>query len=179
MKDISLHILDIAQNAIHAGASLVQLKIEENPDTDRFILEINDNGTGMPKEILAKLEDPFFTTGNKKTGLGIPLLKQHAEMAEGNLKVESTPGIGTKVTASFSYSHIDRQPLGNMAVTLVTLIRSNPGIDFSYQHRYKEKLFEFDTQVIKNELQGIKITSKEIIVFIRSMISENLGEIYM
>jgi hypothetical protein len=174
MKDWSLHILDIAQNSLNAEATLIEILLTEDTDMDLLQLAIKDNGKGMREEQLHMLNDPFFSTGNKKTGLGIPLLKQQAETAGGNVQVHSQPGKGTTVTATCVHSHIDRQPLGEVAETIISLIRANPHIDFVYCHRLNKKEYTLDTRLIKEELKDMAINNKAIINFIKDMIQENL-----
>jgi len=177
MKEISLHILDIVQNSIQAGAKQVIISITEDIPENMMRIEITDNGKGMNSEILAKVNDPFFTSGNKKTGLGLPLLKQHAEAAGGAIIIESGEGKGTTVIATFVHDHPDRQPIGDITTTMMSLIRSNPEMDFIYSHSANRKKFVLDTRHIKQELEGIPIGSKEVIVFLRDMITGNLNEL--
>jgi hypothetical protein len=177
MKEISLHILDIVQNAIHAEAGLVEIAIVEDYAKNLFKLDVNDNGKGMSKEVLEKVNDPFFTTGNKKTGLGIPLLKQHCETCGGECLIYSEVNKGTHVSASFLYDHIDRQPLGDITATLISLIRSNPRIDFIYSHTCNGKNYTFKTREVKEELQDTDINNNSVIRFIAEMIAENIHEI--
>mgnify|MGYP001294764079 CR=1 FL=1 len=109
MKDIALHILDVANNSISAKATLVEIVVNEQPDTNTFTLSIIDNGKGMSSEILEQVTDPFYTTRTtRKVGLGIPLLKQNAEQSGGKLSLESEPGKGTKLEAVFQYNKIGR-----------------------------------------------------------------------
>jgi hypothetical protein len=173
MKELSLHILDIVQNSIRSGASLIQIVVVENQDQNRFEIKITDNGCGMNMETLQQINHPFFTTDKKKTGLGV----QHAEAAGGSMAIESETGKGTSVKAVFEHNHIDRQPMGDIAATITGLIRSFPNIEFVYRHSYNNKHFTIDTQEIKNELEGIGINNKEIISFLKDMINENIDEI--
>ena len=177
MKEISLHILDIVQNSVKAGATLIYIAINENIKQNKFEVIIRDNGCGMNHEILNQISDPFFTTGNKKTGLGIPLLKQNAEASGGQLTIDSEEGKGTTVKADFLHDHIDRQPLGDITGTIIALIRICADIEFVYRHSYNNKHFTFDTKEIKNEIEGISINNNEIISFLTDMINENLEEI--
>ncbi len=177
MKELSLHILDIVQNSIHARASRIGIKVVEDNKHNLLSIEISDNGMGMQQEVIDNILDPFFTTKDKKTGLGIPLFKQHAELAGGDLKLKSTPGKGTTLIASFEHNNIDRQPMGNIVQTLTGLIRSNPYIDFIYQHKINDKEFTLNTIEIKNEIDGIPISSKEVMSFLEQMIKENLEDI--
>jgi anti-sigma regulatory factor (Ser/Thr protein kinase) len=177
MKELALHILDLVKNSVNAEATAVQISIIENTETNKLKIKIADNGNGMLPEMISKVEDPFFTTGNKKTGLGIPLMKQQAEATEGKFEIISIPGKGTTVKALFTHNHIDRQPMGDIAATITSLIRSYPEIEFIYKHSYNKKQFVLDTCEMKVELNGIPINKKEIIDFIKDMIDENLREI--
>ena len=119
MNDLSMHILDIVQNSISAGATRVSLTVDENPAADLLTIVIGDNGRGMTPEQVSRLSDPFFTSRTtRKVGMGIPLLKQSAEQSGGEIRITSEPGRGTEVTAVFGYSDIDRPPLGDVANAL-------------------------------------------------------------
>jgi anti-sigma regulatory factor (Ser/Thr protein kinase) len=178
MKELSLHILDLVQNSIHANASLIRISIDESTIEDTYSIEISDNGSGMNEQTIKKVLDPFFTTKNKKTGLGIPLLKQHAELTDGKFNIETELDKGTKVTAVFGHSHFDRQPLGDITGTITGLIRSYPEIDFEYKHKVNTSKFTFGTRDIREELEGISLASPEIINFIKEMLTENIRELY-
>lgn len=129
MEDVSLHILDIVENALRAGARHVTIRLTESQREDRLTLEVIDDGAGMDAETLGRATDPFFTTKEgKRVGLGLPLLAQAAEEAGGKLEVESAPGKGTKVTAAFRLSHIDRRPLGNIDETMRCLEATHPEV---------------------------------------------------
>lgn len=141
MEDLSLHILDIAENAVAAGATRVLIAVNENEPRDLLTLRVTDNGRGMTREEQARVLDPFFTTGPKRTGLGLPLLAQTAELCGGRLRIASTPGHGTRVIVRLAYSHVDRPPLTKMAQTLMTLIFAHPEIDFGYRHTRNRLLF--------------------------------------
>lgn len=177
MKELSLHILDLVQNSVHANAKNISISIFEDSKADSYEISISDNGCGMTKDTLSHILDPFFTTKSKKTGLGIPLLKQHAELTGGDISIESTVNKGTKVNARFVRSSIDRQPLGDIVSTITGLIRSYSEIDFEYKHKVDNKDFTFSTKEIKIELDGIPLQSGEIIGFISEMIKDNLKEI--
>ncbi|HAL57725.1 MAG TPA: hypothetical protein DCP63_14965 [Bacteroidetes bacterium] len=134
MEDVSLHILDIAENAIRAKARNVEIRVIQNDREDTLILEITDDGMGMNEEETKRSVDPFFTTkAGKKVGLGLPFLAQSAEEAEGMMIVESAVGRGTKVTAVFKLRHIDRKPLGNLDETVRCLKAAHPEVDFFFE----------------------------------------------
>ena len=135
MEDISLHILDIVENSIAVSASRVEVTICEDIEKDLLTIEIKDNGSGMSEETLKKVLDPFFTTKSvRKVGLGLPLLAQAAKEGGGVIKIDSKVGEGTRVRATFQYSHPDRKPLGNIAETMKILKVTNPNIEFVYKY---------------------------------------------
>ena len=172
MEDLSLHILDIAENAVRADAKNVEIIITKDMRNDLLRVEVNDNGRGMDTETLARVRDPFFTTKHKKTGLGIPLFAQAAEQAGGSLTIDSASGRGTRVTASFAWSHVDRPAIGNMADSLMTLIAGHPDLDFLYEVHDGEEIFRFDTREIKCDLEGIPINAPEVLKAIRGLMTE-------
>ena len=140
MKELSLHILDIAQNSINALANIIRITVKEDTSRDELIILVEDNGQGMDKETINKVKDPFFTSRNtRKVGLGIPLLQAAAKRCGGDLKIQSEPGKGTRVTAYFIDSHIDRAPLGNLCDTLLSLIVCNELIDILELKRHLKR----------------------------------------
>jgi len=147
VEDLSLHILDIAENAIRAQASLIEVEIEERLSEDLLVMIISDNGNGMGQEMLEQVHDPFFTTKEgKRTGLGLPLLAAAAHQAGGDLEVSSTPGQGTRVRATFSLSNIDIKPLGDLNATLQALIAGHPEVDFRFRSSGPDGETVFDTR---------------------------------
>ncbi len=134
MEDLSLHVLDVVENAIIAKASRIEIYIRDNRDEGIQTIEIIDNGTGMDKETVKKTRDPFFTTKNKKTGLGIPLFAQAAKEAGGILEIQSASDKGTKIKATFKLDHIDKKPLGNMSETMRVLKATHPEVEFIYEY---------------------------------------------
>ena len=131
MKSLSLNILDIVQNSIRAKADQISINISESAASDKYIILIDDNGCGIPKEIFEKVTDPFVTTRTKRRmGLGLALLKYHAELTGGKLKIDTIESKGTTITATFSYSHLDRQPMGDISGVLIMMIAANPDKEF-------------------------------------------------
>lgn len=174
MRELSLNILDIAQNSLSAGATLVTLTVEEDSAADSLVLSVEDNGCGMEADVLARVRDPFYTTRTtRKVGMGIPLFRMAAEMTGGSLDIQSEPGKGTVVTASFGLSHIDRMPLGDMAGTLTTLIRLNPDVDFRYRHTVDGRVFEMDTRELRAELDGVPLNEPDVMDWIDGYLREN------
>ena len=174
MEDISLHILDIAENSVRADAKVIEIILTKDAQSDLLHVEVKDDGRGMDAETLAKVQDPFFSTKRKKTGLGIPLLFQAAEQAGGTISIDSAPGKGTRVQVTFGWSHLDRPAIGNMADTLMTLIGGHPDLDVVYVERDGDRVFQFDTRKIKNELDGVPISAPEALTAIRGLLQEEI-----
>jgi signal transduction histidine kinase len=178
MKELSLHVLDIVQNSIRADASLVIINIFEDLAADTLSIEILDDGRGMDKETLKKVQDPFFTTRTtRKVGLGIPLFAQLARDCGGEFTIKSDINKGTVVKALFIRSHIDMPPLGSMVDTIVSLVAVNTDIDFLYHHRLDKKDFVLDTREIKKRLGDVPISHPMVLDWIKSFIKEGLTEI--
>lgn len=178
MKDLSMHILDIAQNSITAGAETIEVEITENRVTDQYRIVITDNGKGMTAAYAAKVTDPYITSRTtRKVGLGLPLLKQNAERTGGSLEVKSETDKGTRITALFSLKNIDRPPLGDIGGTMVLLAAANLNIRFIYRHITEKDTFTFDTREVNATLEGMPISEAGVIRFLKEMIRENLQEI--
>lgn len=178
MTEISLHILDIAQNSVKAKAKNIGIDIFEDIDNDVFKVVISDDGSGMDEVFLKNVTDPFKTTRTtRKVGMGLSLFKTAAEITGGKFLIESKLGVGTVVTAEFVYSSIDRQPLGDMASTITTLIGSDESIDYKYTHTYNGNEFTFDTVMIREVMQGVSLTTPEVLLWIEEYINEGLKNI--
>lgn len=180
MKDISLHILDLSQNSISAGASLVKITIHEDTKADRLTICIEDNGKGMDKDFLEKVMDPFVTTRtSRKVGLGIPLMQAACRRCEGDLVIESKKNVGTKLTATFKHSHIDRAPMGDMTETMLSLILAGSDgsriVDFVYRHIFDYREFCLDTREIRTVLGGdINLGEPDVMMWIKEYVNEGL-----
>ncbi|MBL7224645.1 MAG: ATP-binding protein [Desulfobacteraceae bacterium] len=176
MQDLSLHILDIVENATKAGATLIEIDILEDINKDLLQITIKDNGRGMDAEMLEGATDPFVTTRTtRRVGMGLPLLEQAAKETGGNLLITSDPGKGTKVVATFQESHIDRRPVGDMGATLTTLIMGNPDLDFIYFSNLDGEEIEVDTRSIRGELNGsISINDPAVIRLIKNLFKNNM-----
>ena len=178
MQELSLNILDIAQNSVRAQAKLVTIIVEEQPEADLLAITIADDGCGMTPEQVGRVTDPFFTTRTtRKVGLGLPFFKMAAEMTGGSLEIQSEVGSGTTVTARFGYNHVDRMPLGDIAQTVASLIQCNPDMDFLYTYIYQDRQFSADTREFRRILEGIPLSSPEVVGFINDFIRENTREI--
>ena len=172
MKEIALHILDIAQNSITARAKRVDITLEEGAEA--LTLTIADDGTGMSPELLSRVSDPFTTTRTtRKMGLGLPLLRLAAEQTGGSLDIESTLGVGTTVRALFRGGHIDCPPVGDMAGTVTLLIQGAPELELSYVHRVGGAEFRLDTRQVRETLgEGISLAEPEVVLWLRDYFQE-------
>lgn len=171
MRELSLHILDIVENSVKAGASLIKVYVVA--EKGYIEIEVVDNGKGMDAEFLKRVCDPFTTTRTtRKVGLGIPLLKMAAETANGSFEITSAEGIGTTVYASFEIDNVDRAPLGDLVSTITTQLSNTT--DYVWTYKVNEREFIFDTREVKKELDGVPIDSPEIMVFIKDLITDNL-----
>lgn len=178
LPEISLNILDVAQNSIRAGAVLTEISVEIDTASDRLTVVISDNGCGMTEEQVRRVTDPFFTTRTtRKIGLGIPFFKMAAENTGGSFSIESEKGKGTVVTASFGLSHIDRMPLGDMSFTVHSLVTLNVDIDFLYKYSVDGKSFTLDTREFREILGGVPFNTPEISEYIKEYLAENEAEV--
>lgn len=178
MRELSLHILDIAQNSIKAEAECLRIVIIEDLKNDKLTIKIKDDGIGMDADTVKKVVDPFYTTRTtRKVGLGIPLFKLSAEQCDGFFDIKSNLGQGTEITAVFKHSHIDRVPLGDMPETIITIINGCGNMDLVYTHEYDGETFTLNTKEIKRLLDGVPINNLDVISWLRAYIKEGLLEI--
>ena len=180
MKEISLNILDIAENSVKAGATTVGIHISENDEFLEF--EITDDGKGMTADFVAKVTDPFTTTRTTRSvGLGLPLLKMEAEMTGGEFSIESRSETehedhGTRVYAKFIKSSIDCIPLGNIIDTVCTLIQGHDGTDFDFSHKIGEKEIALSTAEMREMLGDVPLSSPDVLAWVRGYLAEGYGE---
>lgn len=173
MRELSLNVLDIAQNSISAGASLIEIEITASSLKNELTIEIIDNGRGMTAEQLKNVQDPFFTTRTtRKVGMGIPLFKLAAEQTGGFLNIESEVGKGTRVTAFFKTDSIDFTPLGNMDSTIVMLITMNTDRNFIYRLTVDEKTFTLSTVELNDILGGVPLNEPSVTQWIKEYLHE-------
>lgn len=178
MKEISLHILDIAENSVNAGADRIAIEIIENLNKDRLSIRISDNGKGIDSETLAVISDPFITSRKtRRVGLGIPFFKAAAEACLGNLQITSELGVGTTVDVNFQLSHIDRMPLGDVENTLANLLIGYPEIDWLIKYDADGKHFEMDSKEIKEILGDVPLSEPSVIEYIRQQLTDGIGNI--
>ena len=177
MKDLSLHLLDVAKNSTAAGAKNVSITLDEGLD-GWLAVTIADDGRGMAPEFLAQVTDPFTTTRTtRKVGLGVPFFRMAAQLSGGDLTIQSRVGEGTAVTATFGLTSIDRMPLGDINGTIATLVQCNPGIDWLYTRRKDGREMVMDTRQFREVLEDMPLDSPEVLGFLRDYLAENTAEL--
>ena len=168
-----MNVLDIVQNSISAGASLIGIEVAEDTEKDRLAIVIEDNGRGMTEEQVRAVTDPFYTTRTtRRVGLGVPFFKMAAEMTGGGLRIESQPGKGTRLTAEFVLSSIDCMPLGDMNGTLKTLIQMNPNLDFVFRRKKNAEIHTLDTRELREILGDVPLNDPEVMEWITGNLEE-------
>lgn len=178
MPEISLNILDIAQNSVRAGATLIEIIVEANQLDNRLSIIIKDNGYGMNEEQLTNVADPFYTTRTtRKIGLGVPFFKMAALLTDGEFYIDSQVSKGTKVKAVFTLDHIDRMPLGDINSTIHSLIVYNTKLDFVYTYKFNDRSFELDTRKMRQILGNISFDRTEVSTYIDEYLKENKAEV--
>lgn len=181
MREITLHLLDLAENSVSAGARTVQIAVCEDLKADLLTASIEDDGRGMDPETVKKVTDPFYTSRTtRKVGLGIPLLKEAAEECNGGLTISSKLGEGTRVEVSFQHSHIDRMPLGNLSTTFLGLLVGHPDVNWIFRYTARkngvDETFEFDDQPVKETIEGVPLSHPDVLAYLRESMDEGIAE---
>ncbi|MGM0444788.1 MAG: ATP-binding protein [Bacillota bacterium] len=177
MKELALHILDIAENSIKADADNIYITITEDTEKNIFSINIKDDGTGIKKDILDNITDPFVTTRKTRpVGLGLSLFKAAAQRCNGDFKISSNKN-GTNIKAVFEHDHIDRAPLGDISQTIISMLLWKNEFDIKYKHIFNDEVFIFDTKEIKNKLDDTKIHNSKIINWLKEYIDENISNL--
>jgi hypothetical protein len=179
MREISLHILDLVQNSIEAGATQVELEIVEDLVKDSMIIRLSDNGRGMNEKLRQLVIDPFITTRTtRRIGLGLPLMDMSTKRCGGYLRLDSTPGKGTVVEAMYQHSHFDRPPMGNLVETIKSILVANPALHFLYNHTVNDRSISVSSQELANILDGIPLTQPDVLIWLHGYLSDNIANLY-
>lgn len=174
MRDISLHVLDLVQNSLTAKADHIEVVLDEDVERNLLRLTVRDNGCGMSKLQCRSALDPFYTTRTtRRVGLGLPLLLAATERAGGQLELQSQVGKGTVVTAVFVYDHLDRAPIGDMSLTLMSIIALNEQCQFTYRHRRSGREFILSSEALREELAGIPLDHPQVAAWLRDYVRES------
>lgn len=178
MKELALHILDISENSVRAGADLIEISVLAEGEPKMLKISIIDNGKGMNEEELSLVRDSFYTSRTtRRVGLGIPLLSQHAEMASGKVEISSVPGKSTQIDANFLYDHHDRQPLGDLEGCWVLMASSYPEIEWGLSLSSGKGNFEIGTSEIRTTLEIDTISGNELTGQLKRMIRNSIDEL--
>lgn len=176
MKELSLHILDIAENSIRAKADFLRIAVDETIKEGYISIEIQDNGPGIQKEMIGSVADPFVTTRTeRRVGMGISLFKAAAEQSCGTFDIEPDEKKGTRVKAVFEKDNVDTAPVGDTAATIITLIAGSPGVDIRYEHTTLKNSFYLDTREVRKDLDGIDIIHPAVLEKLKELINHNIG----
>ncbi len=179
MRELSLNVMDVAQNSVRAQASLVQITVDESEKEDKLTIRIADDGCGMTQEQVQQVIDPFFTTRTtRKVGLGVPLFKLSAEQTGGSFDIQSEKNVGTTTTAAYVPSHMDMTPLGDINSTVKILIQCNPEIDFVFTHSTDNGSFTLDTRELREVLGDVSLDTPDVLEWIGQFLEENTQIIY-
>lgn len=184
MRELSLNVMDIVQNSISAGASLITIEVEEDVLEDLLTIRVTDNGCGMTQEQVEHVIDPFYTTRTTRSvGLGVPLFKMEAEMTGGSFEIASEKGKGTSLTAVFKPSSVDMIPLGDISGTVQLLVTCNPKLDFVFTRMRRnaageERSFSLKTAELREVLGGdVSLDAPDVVLWIRDYLSEQTEEL--
>ena len=178
MREISLHILDIAENSVNAGATKIEVTVIENIKNDLLFICVKDNGKGISDEKMKRIADPFITSRTtRKVGLGIPFLKAAAEACQGGLVIQSKPGEGTEIEVTFQHSHIDRMPLGDLQSTFLNLLIGYPQINWVLHYQVDERVYVMDDQPVKDVLESVPLSEPAVINYLKQEISNGFKEV--
>lgn len=173
MNDFSLFILDLCQNSIAANATKIDITINEMVDRNKLFIEIIDNGSGIPKDKLESVFDPFYTTRDtRKVGLGIPLFTEAVKAADGEVKVISTHS-GTTIRAMMKYDHIDRLDIGDIDETILALI-INENIEINFEYYINDSSYVFSTTKIKEILGEVSILDCDVLKWLKQYLKGEL-----
>lgn len=187
MQELSLNILDVAQNSVSAGASLVEIGVCYSHGAARgrrLTITIIDNGRGMSPQVVEQVTDPFYTTRTTRAvGLGVPLFQMAAELADGSFSIQSKVGVGTRVTATLDPDHIDAMPMGDLCGSYLSLVQTCPGVDFVLEYQLLlegedgvNRKFTADTRQFREILGDVELSDPQVILFLQGYLTENLAE---
>ncbi|MDO4547777.1 MAG: ATP-binding protein [Clostridia bacterium] len=177
MFELALHILDLVQNSVTAKASLVIVEVRY--EGEWLAISIIDDGCGMSEEMLARAQSPFGTSRTtRRVGLGIPMFKQLSLMCEGEFSINSAPGEGTTLVATFRAANVDLPPMGDLSGTIKALIVGAPEKpDFVLRYERDGEQFEFDTRQIREQLDGVPLNEPDVLAWIGEYIDEGIKQI--
>jgi anti-sigma regulatory factor (Ser/Thr protein kinase) len=177
VRELALHLLDIAENSVAAKAQNITISVNEDSSADKLEMWVIDDGIGMDEATVVRVVDPFYTSRTtRKVGLGLPFLKQAAEACNGSLQIQSTLRKGTQVKVTFQRSNIDRMPLGDLAGTFLSLLIANPDINWDFNYAVDGREFKFESLPVTQALEGISLTEPSVLTYLRELIESGVAE---
>ncbi len=175
MRELALHILDVARNGIEADATRVEVAVWEDHDADTLKFAVRDNGSGMDAETIEKAMDPFYTTrSTRRLGLGLPLLRATCRRCGGDLEIISAPGEGTEVQGTLELSHLDRPPLGDMGAVVQSLACEAQRASFSYEHSVDGRQFSVDTSEVIEQVGKDSLTNPSVLHWLGKFVRDGV-----
>jgi anti-sigma regulatory factor (Ser/Thr protein kinase) len=175
VRELALHILDIARNSLEAGATKLSVTVTERPSEDTLQVVVRDNGRGMDSQALSHAADPFYTTRTtRRVGLGLSLLKAACERCDGEFNVQSKPGKGTEIRCTLKLRHLDRPPLGDMGKAVQALACEAERTELCYRHRVGAKTFKIDTVQLQKELGEVPITDPRVLCWLAEFVKNGI-----
>ena len=149
-------VADIAANSIEAGASNIRVSVVDENGT--IELKVEDNGKGMPPEIVARAFDPFYTEPGKpdngKVGIGRPFAKQPCDSCGGSVKLESRQGVGTTIVCTFQADNIALPPMGSLPQAVLSLFNFGGDFDLVFIHRKNGSGYEISRLELMDAVGG-------------------------
>lgn len=175
MKDISLHIADIAENSINAGAGNLEIFLKLDGTT--FTFRITDDGDGMTDAEVDAAVSPFYTTrSTRQFGFGIPFLIQNAEKCGGSVTINSRKGEGTIIEAHFELDDINCLSVGSIDQSLMQLISGNPEVNVIVRMQNNTRSFEISSVTLAAE--GLKLGLPQAALEIRNLLYRGLRDTF-
>ena len=173
MRELSLSILDIVQNSVKAGASLISVEINETED--RFSFTVTDDGCGMTPELLARVKRPFYDYANYEEGRAWdPVVDSRGTPDRGDVFIRSQTGEahGTELRAEFNKKHIDFTPPGDLTATVVTLVQGMGDIDLEYVHHTEKGDVRLSTRQLREVLGDVPLSEPEVLSWVNGYLRE-------
>jgi hypothetical protein len=175
LKTIDLHIVDILHNSIRAKSKHIIINITDSDKSDKFEVILKDFGCGIDKSTLAKINQDFYSSRKERNiGMGLALLKFQTEITGGSFEIKSQLNLGTEVKACFIKSHVDMQPIGDIAGSFANFICQYQDINFELIYKTDNNHFEISSQDVKDVFQNLELNNpkiiKELANFIRQAI---------
>jgi hypothetical protein len=179
LDDLSHHFLDIAENGVNAGARTVELGLHADSGLDVLRIRVRDDGRGMSPEVVSRAVDPFYTTRTtRRVGLGLPFLKQSAELCDGAFRIDSKVGEGTLTEASFRLSHIDRPPIGDLGSTMMVLLSGHPEVRWRLEVDVDGRIFTFDSREVLEVLEDPELfKTPDVCLWVRDTVRQGVEEV--